>query len=643
MTKIPITHLTLYKHGVGYFQRRGPVSGEQVEFTFRVEEMNDVLKSFTAIDLVGGRGGGQVLSINYATPRSREERLAGSSVHLEDERSLQDLLMNLRGRQVRLLLDQAECIEGRLVGIDLVPERQPLATSLVSVLVADTDRVETVSLGRVHGVEILDERVSGDLRFFLDTALTQEETRRVVVRLTPGDHDLAVSYVAPAPTWRVSYRLVAEEEESGRGQALLQGWGIFDNTLEEDLEGISLSLVAGMPISFLYDLYTPFTPERPVVQEEARVAAAPVEFAEAALAPAMSRKKAAMRGVSMGAPAPERALADFGADALESAVQVTARGEALGELFQYRIGTPVTVERHHSAMVPILSARLDYRNDLLYNGAKIPAHPVATLRLENRTGLTLERGPMTVIEDGEYVGEALLAFTPAGSEINVPYAVQLGVEVSETGDSRRELRGVELKGAYLQFEEWHVLSRTYRVQNKTQSPVVVLVEYPLPAGYALFDTASPAEEAGSDLRFRVEARARDTESLRVQARKLMWRREEIQRQSYETLRRYLGEGLLDRAAYEKAAELLRLWEQIADAERRLQELEKERQGVYEAQQQIQGNMGALGTAGKEGVLHARYVEELEASQDRLQALSEEGEATRQEIERLQEALQEKLK
>jgi len=258
MTNIPITHLTLYKHGVGYFQRQAEVSGEQVELIFRVEEMNDVLKSLTAIDYRGGgtsQGGGQVLSINYATPQSREERLAGSSVHLGDTRSLQDLLISLRGRPVRLLLDQAETVEGRLVGIDEMPQRQPLDTTLVSILVGGGERVETLSLGRLRGVEILDQTAAGDLRFFLDTALTQEDYRRVVVHLSPGDHDLAVGYVAPAPTWRVSYRLVADEQETHRGEVLLLGWGIVDNRLEEDLEGISLSLVAGMPISFRYDLY----------------------------------------------------------------------------------------------------------------------------------------------------------------------------------------------------------------------------------------------------------------------------------------------------------------------------------------------------------------------------------------------------
>ena len=72
MSNLPITHMTLYKHGVGFFQRRAALSGDKVDLTFRVAEMNDVLKSLTAIDW----GAGQVLGVEYATPQSREERLA---------------------------------------------------------------------------------------------------------------------------------------------------------------------------------------------------------------------------------------------------------------------------------------------------------------------------------------------------------------------------------------------------------------------------------------------------------------------------------------------------------------------------------------------------------------------------------------
>jgi hypothetical protein len=45
--------MTLYKHGVGFFERRAQFNGETIGLSYRVEEMNDVLKSLTAIDWGG--------------------------------------------------------------------------------------------------------------------------------------------------------------------------------------------------------------------------------------------------------------------------------------------------------------------------------------------------------------------------------------------------------------------------------------------------------------------------------------------------------------------------------------------------------------------------------------------------------------
>jgi hypothetical protein len=642
MQRLPITHVTLYKHGVGFFERRGEVDGEKVTLSFRLEEMNDLLKSLTVID----EGGGQVLGIDYATPQSREERLAGSSIRLDDDRSLQDLIVGLRGRRVRLLLDQGEALEGTLVGMDEAPEDEPLATALVSVLADGEEQVNVVPFERVQGVEILDEQGAKDLRFFLETSLTQEDYRRVAVRLSEGSHFLSVRYLAPAPTWRVSYRLVAEpEEERERGEALLQGWGIFDNRLEEDLEEISLALVAGMPISFVYDLYTPFTPERPVVEEEARVAAAPVEFEEAvglmsgAEAEAAPPSAFAMRS-ARAAPAPqakkERAR-------LRESTSVQTQGRALGELFQYVIETPVTVGRGQSAMVPILGATVDYSKSLLYNGAKLPTHPVATLRLKNSTGLTLERGPVTVIEDGEYVGEALLPFTVVGGDLNVPYAVELGVRVHEDQGSERQLRGIDVAGLYLQFEEWDVRWRTYRVSNRTTRTIQVLVEHPRRAAYELFHTAEPQEQADEYVRFAVTVQPRDETTLKVQERRLIRRKEELRRQSLKNLHRYLRRGLIDQAVLDRLAKLLILWDSIVDYEEKIAELQAEREKLYQAQRQIQGNMAALSQTGKEGALRARYVEQLERTEEQLRALERRERELRAEIERVEEEIEARVK
>ena len=640
MSNIPITRMTLYKHGVGFFERRATVSGEEVELAFRVEEMNDVLKSLTVIDWSGG----QVRGIDYATPLSDEEKLAGCSIRLGEGRSLRDLLVRLRGRRVRLLLDQGEERAGTLLGLDELPERQPVSASLVSLLLDGSDQVRTCTLERVQGLEILDERGAGDLRFFLQTALTQEDVRPVTIRLSPGEHDLSAAYVAPAPTWRVSYRLVTEEGE-GESPALLQGWGVFDNRLDEDLEGVSLTLVAGMPISFVYDLYNPFTPERPIVKEEARVAAAPVEFAAAdrvmlaAAAPAAIDVPAFLRkSVVEGA---ERAA--ISREAVRGAAPPAAEGEELGELFQYIIGTPVTVRRGQSAMVPIVSSELSHRKELLYNGAKMPVHPVATLLLKNETGLTLERGPVTVISGGAYVGEAVLPFTAKGGEVVVPYAVELGIKVREERGVERQIRGLDIEEAYLLFEEWDIRWRDYQVRNFTEQAMTVLVEHPRTAHYDLHDTPEPKEQTDEHLRFEVEAPAHAETTLRVQERRLVSRREQLQKQSYEGLQRYLRQGFLAQDAYARVIELMGFWEKIADNEKRLKDADQERQRIYKAQQQIQGNMGALSATGKEGALRTKYVEQLEAGEDQLKALDKQEAGLRAAIERLKAEAEKRLK
>jgi hypothetical protein len=650
MTTLPITHMTLYKHGVGYFQRRARLSGEQVSLSLRVEEMNDVLKSLTAIDW----GDGQVLGVEYPSPQSREELLAGCSIRLRDHRSLQDLLVSLRGRRVRLLLDQGEALSGDVVGLDEAPEKQPLATALVSLLLDDSAAVQTVPLGRVQGLELLDDTATGDLRFFLASSLTQEAHRRVTVRLTPGEHDLALSYVAPAPSWRVSYRLVVEEggEEGKEGQeggrrALLMGWGIFDNRLEEDLKEISLSLVAGMPISFVYDLMTPVTPERPEIKDESRVAAGPVFFGEA-MPPGAAPMMASMAmSESLDGAALRRAAAPaqrgVSAQALDRATTVAASGADLGELFQYAIATPVTVARGQSAMAPIVSARLNCRKDLLYNGSKLATHPVATLRMRNDTGLTLERGPATVIDSGQYAGEAVLPFTAVEGELVAPYAVELGIKVDEESSNSRELHGLRISGYYLIVEEWDVRTRRYRLHNSSAKAMTVLVEHPRSEYYELFATPSPQEQTAEHVRFAVAAPGRGEALLTVQERRLVSRREEIRRQSAQALQGFLTQGLLDAQTHGRLRGLLDLWERIAAHEQRLAEIEQERQKIYKSQEQARGNMGALSAAGKEGELRTGYVDKLRASEQQLDALAGEEKKLQAEIARLKEQVEAALK
>jgi chaperonin cofactor prefoldin len=221
----------------------------------------------------------------------------------------------------------------------------------------------------------------------------------------------------------------------------------------------------------------------------------------------------------------------------------------------------------------------------------------------------------------------------------VPYAVELGVKVREEAGSRREIHGLQVQGAYLLIEEWDVRWRRYQLNNSTEQELTVLVEHPRTAHYELFDTPEPKERTDEHVRFEMTVAERSEIELRVQERRLMKRREELQKQSYRGLQQYLQQGLLDREACDKVGEVLGLWERISDNQERLKEVDQERKNIFEAQTQIQGSMGALSVEGKEGSLRARYVQQLEAKEDRLRALEQREERLKVEIEQLKQEIQ----
>jgi hypothetical protein len=636
--------MTLYKHGVGYFQRRGAAEGEEVKLTFRREEMDDLLKSLTVIDHTTG---GQVRGVDYDTPQSLAERLAGCSIILDERRSLRDLVVALRGRSVQLQVKDGSLKTGTLLGLDEDPAK-PLELSQVSILLVDTQTVSLLPLKQLSGVTIQDSTAAADLRFFLQTALGQETHRSITIRLNPGPHDLEVGYIAPAPTWRVSYRLVTGEL-AATPQALLQGWGIFDNRLEEDLNDISLSLTAGMPISFIYDLYTPHTPTRPVVEEENRTITGPIMFEGAVMAEEEAMPDEFLRGAAPPPPAPMMAAAPAApgrfrpsAKKMAASVQSAATGQAMGELFQYNVSAPVTVGRGQSAMVPIVSTMLTVKKDLIYNGAKMSTHPVATIRFNNLTGLTLERGPVTVLENGEYVGEAILPFTADKAETVISYAVELGIHVKEEITTESRLQSLHVKEGYLLQNIYDIRRKIYQVDNRTPKSRSVLIEHVIADGYTIFGTPDPVEKTLETHRYQVETLPGKITTFTIQERFLRSRHEKLQDLSYQGLQKYFKDKLLDEAAYNDLKGLLDKWQEISQLKNGIGDQERRRMAIYQAQEQTRKNMNALSPEGEEGQLRGRYVKQLTASEEELAQIERTIARIQADIERKQTEIEQMI-
>jgi len=640
--------MVLYKHGVGFFVREGAVTGESVTLTFRQDEINDVLKSVAVFD----KSGGQVLGIHYQTPMDKDARLASSSIRLSDQASFGDLLSALRGRQVRLAVatnaDQPTYHTGRMLGTDDLSAEQNYyegkrAKHKRVSMVIDGAGVVSFDWDTVREVQILDGQSVHDLAYFLDTSMSEDTRRTVNVRLSEGDHEVVVYYVAPSPTWRVSYRLVAEIDTEGNGEtgkALLQGWGLFDNRLEEDLEDVQVTLVAGQPISFIYDLYESRIPARPMVKDESRVAPGPVEFdaayeelAEMAFdegevdAPRFLRKGLGGAPKAMAAaPAParyERAISGISREAFGSATPPAAAAKDAGEFFQYEVTAPVSVKRGESALVPIIGSEIKYERELLYNRAKLPDHPVVALRFDNSTGLTLERGPVTVVEDWDYKGEAIIPFTKDGSSVYVPFAVELGVRVTERNDHSTDTTGLHIKDAMFVYEMYETARTTYVVENTTAKPVSVLIEAPIDSRWSLHQTAAPVVETATERRWKISLPARSKTEFVRQERMRTYGHEQVRLVKYHQLAEFAKKGWLDEAIRGSLAALLAEVAAVEKAQRLLKALDIEANKLAKQQEQQRANLGALQPTGKEAALRDRMLGQLEASQNRIEEIDKE--------------------
>jgi len=642
MSQLPVRRMVLYKHGVAFFTRGGELEGDTLSLTFRKDEINDVLKSLAVLD----QDGGQVRGIHYETPMDRAARFAGSSIHLGEQTSLVDLLRDLRGRRVtlRLSTDNSPGVaSGRLIGLNTGSSD---AHHTVTVLTTD-GRVRVIPLPQVQEVKINDDMAENDLHYFLDSSMSEDDRRTVIVRLNEGGHNLTVHYVAPAPTWRVSYRVVAETgSDPSRGKLLLQGWGIFDNRLDEDLDNVMVTLVAGQPISFIYDLYASRIPERPTIEDESRIAPGPVEYAagygrrdkmmadaefEEAL-PEMARQPASEKPMFL-----RSMMASRKAMAASAPSQATTR--QTGETFQYIVSTPVSVKRGESALVPILSRELDYERELLYNASKMTAHPVAALRFSNSTGLTLERGPVTLVEDGDYKGEAVVAFSKADQEVYLPFAVELGIQVREDRKDEQVLAGIDFSESLAIFEQYDVEIVNYSLDNQTDRDAVVTIEAPKRPNYEVFDTLPVSMETLNERRWRVKVPARSQAVFTRRERVRNYRREELRRLSHQQLQRFLSEQFIDQTLFDRLQTLLEAYDYIDQMNRRITELEAERQTLYSEQEQYRKNMTSLRDVGREGELRTRILDQMDASQSRLEAIKTETRDAQTKIERAEKKIE----
>ena len=612
--ELPVRQVVLYKHGVGYFERSGVLGpGESARLDFKAPEMNDVLKSLTIVE----KGGGKITGLRYDSSEPLARKLDEFPFALGDRQPLSSVLDQLKGARVELRLG-TETVAGAIVGARVVPgdEKRPQQEQVT--LLVDSGELRTLDLAALAGVKFSDPKLQIQFRDYLATLVNARSKERRSVYIDSADtqsRQIFASYMIPTPVWKSSYRLIFGKDP----QPLLEGWAIVDNTTGEDWTNVQLSLVSGRPISFVSKLYEPRYVQRPEAELPEEKAAAPVVHEGAV---AMARRAAPM-APPLAAPGGEAlAVGEAVQVVAGSTVMAAAVTRELGELFEYRIPTPVTVRKSESAMLPFLQQQIEARKLLIYSDQR-SQHPANAAELTNSTGKTLDGGPITVFDGGAYGGEALMETLKAGDKRLISYAVDLGTRISTLFGSKAALvRAIHFRRGILTTRSAAEETKTFTIRNIDQKAKTLIIEHPARPSYKLLNR-KPAETTASAYRFEVKLAPGAEEKFPVVEEREFENTFSIANLTPDVLVSYIQNKALSEAARKQLEGILSLKRQIASLDGESKRADADLNSIFRDQQRIRENIGSLNRVSGQQEQVQNYARQLSAQEAKLAALRDQ--------------------
>ena len=645
---LPITHVTLYTSGVGYFERGGEVQGDAtLTLYFPIGQVNDVLKSLVLLD----GGGGTISPVTYAAQDPVQKALQAFSLNIGDDPDRATLLGRMRGVAVTLTTDNTGPLSGVISGVETqtiyLPEghgitERPLLTLLVG------DSLYTVPLDSVRSLQINDAALADELRQALAAvALGRDAGKRPVTLTFKGQEGqeyrtVQIGYLLEAPAWQTSYRLVLGETPR------LQGWALVQNTGQDDWENTYLSLVSGQPISFIQDLYTPLYVHRPTVKSRIPASPTPQTYAgdmmeqsfgtlgepkvgAAAFVSAPAPISSAMSGVVMDRMARSRMNPGQAAQG-----SIATSGASLGAaLFAYHIDMPVSVPRQQSAMIPFVADTVEAERVSVYNRTVQSDHPLTGVRLKNTTDLHLMGGPLTVFDDqtgggAGYVGDALMDDTEAGQTRLLTYAIDLAVVADAKEDANNgPVTQVRIAKGALQISRRDVQVTRYSFKNNGAAARVIVVEHPNSEGqWQLTEPETPTERTAGYYRFDLAVPAGAAAGFSVREERSRTEAISLVDTGQEQLTVYAASLEADaplRAALEGVTARR---QHVFDLEVHTGELSAQIDSITQGQERIRNNMEALD---HKSDLYRRYMNTLDEQETQIGALTAERGAQREEL------------
>jgi hypothetical protein len=662
--KLPVRRVVLFKNGVGYFEHLGHVRGSQdVQVDFTSAQLNDVLKSLTVLDLSGGR----ITGVDYNSEAPLARRLATLRLALGERPSMEDFLGALRGARLEVRKANGTAITGKLLSVQqksIVKDNGTNEWTEIS-LVSDNGEVRTSEVTPAESVRIAEKDLQVEVSRYLGLVASSrdQDLRRMTISTTgTGERNLYVSYISEVPIWKTTYRIVLPSKVEKR--PLLQGWAIVDNTIGEDWNDVELSLVAGAPHSFIQQLSQPYYARRPVLPLPESVQLTPQTHAAAletmgatgggpgglaggmmggVLGGVIGRLGSGSGGGTGGGtfraapaqpPPPPVATEMAEVEEAREESEPAAQGNALGDLFEYKLKERVSIRKNQSALVPILQTDVDAEKVSLWSESLGVARPLRALWLNNASSLTFDGGSFSVLDADTFAGEGIVEAIKPGERRLLSYATDLGLLVDTKQESVRErVTHVRInRGMMTTTSEDHE-KKTYIVRNENTTPRTLVIEHPARSEWKLTENdPRPEEKAAGIYRFRLTVGAKKTERLVVNEAKPLYSQFELNAVTNEQIELFVRHRSIN-PDIEKALRALAAQKStVADFEAKSKEQQKAIDQIFADQGRLRENMKSLKGSVEEKALLQRYTNQLNREETQLDTLRKK----KQELETQQQ-------
>jgi hypothetical protein len=304
--------------------------------------------------------------------------------------------------------------------------------------------------------------------------------------------------------------------------------------------------------------------------------------------------------------------------------EAAARGQELGDLFEYKLKEPISIQKNRSALVPVVQSEIGAEKVSVWNEQAGLRRPQRALWITNSSGLTLDGGSFSVLEEETFAGEGIFDPIRPDEKRLVSYATDLALNVSSTEGSEQErVTRVRVHRGVMTQESEVREKKTYTFRNEDSSPRTVVVEHPVRSGYELRSAARPVETTAAWMRFRLEAGAKQTAALVVEEARPVVATYTISNIDSKLIGTFVQQRSIDKGVEEALRKVVAQKDAIANLEEQKNARDEENQKIYDDQQRLRENMKSLKGSAEEKALVQRYVQQLNTQETRLETLRQE--------------------